>query len=387
MAKAVAVPAHFLVPLLILAMLLVTTIFLAAPGAASAQPNPISPSAGASTAPTQRGTPTAGPSVSSVPPQACNGNVSGRQASYGQYGGGVWIKPLEQHDDFVDGQILWSTTWEMTATRPILPFSATIVTARCAGKSPIPGNAASLQCQPQQASAIITHTISLSVPLSLHTTFTVTDTVGCFEVDEAALRSVGGVLHWGSSFFNRWATSAPPNTSTPTVIAPTATPAMTPLPDGTFYRVNAGGGTYVDGSGDTWAADQPYAPGGWGYVGGTAYHNAAPIGATNDDALYQTERWWNGTGIYKFTLPNGLYNIDFKFAEIYPYAHRGIRVFTIAIEGPPVVNRVDIMAAAGFSNAYDITVPGYPVVNGLLEIHLSPRVGAPQINAIRISLP
>ena len=128
-----------------------------------------------------------------------------------------------------------------------------------------------------------------------------------------------------------------------------------------------------------------YTPGGWGYVGGFTYTTTMPISGTDEDVLYQSERWWNGMGTYKFTVANGVYNVELRFAEIYSYAHRGGRVFDIRIEGALVRSNVDIVATAGMYHAYDVSVTGVVVTDGVLQIDLAPRKGSPKINAIRIS--
>jgi Malectin domain len=176
----------------------------------------------------------------------------------------------------------------------------------------------------------------------------------------------------------------PPATSTPT-----PTPTATPTIGGStgcapaLYCVNAGGGAYVDGSA-TWESDQQYLSGGWGYVGGFTYTNVQPIGNTTDDGLYQTERWWNGTGTYKFSVPNGSHNVTLRFAEIYPYAYEGGRVFKVYLEGVLKPPTIDIADSVGLYNAYDLTYSDVVVTDGVLQIDLVPTTGSPKISGIRI---
>jgi len=170
--------------------------------------------------------------------------------------------------------------------------------------------------------------------------------------------------------------SAPP---TPT---PTAT-AVAPV-SSVVYRVNAGGAAYVDGAGNTWSADQAYSNGGWGYVGGLVNSQAHAVNATNDDALYQSERWWNGAGSYKFTVPNGTYDVLLKFAEIYPYSYRGARVFDVRVENVLVHGGLDILAATGMYTAYDVAATHIEVYDGVLQVDLISKTGAPKISAIEV---
>lgn len=65
----------------------------------------------------------------------------------------------------------------------------------------------------------------------------------------------------------------------------------------------------------TWLPDRPYAPGGWGYVGGREAATQTQIACTADNPLYQTLR--EGIEAYRFDLPEGLYEVELLFADIY----------------------------------------------------------------------
>lgn len=178
---------------------------------------------------------------------------------------------------------------------------------------------------------------------------------------------------------------------------PTATPTRTPTATATpvygsgcapaLYCINAGGPAWTDSGSSTWAADQPYTPGSWGYIGGFTYANPTPIANTVDDPLYQTERWWHGTGTYKFSVPNGVYNVTLRFAEIYQFAYSGSRVFDIYAEGVLRVPHVDIAQAAGLYTAYDLTITGVAVADGVLQIDLVGTNSSPKVSGIRVFAP
>ena len=174
-------------------------------------------------------------------------------------------------------------------------------------------------------------------------------------------------------------TNTPVRTATPT---PTQTPAVTPF----VRRVNAGGPEYTDSAGNLWNADQVYTSGGWGYTpaGAGSYNTASPIGGTVDQALYQTERW--GMASYRFTVPNGPYQVTLKFAEIYQFAYLGGRVFDVKIEGATVLANLDIYSQAGVNRAKDFTF-STQVNDGLLDISFVSKAGSPKINAIAITSP
>jgi hypothetical protein len=88
---------------------------------------------------------------------------------------------------------------------------------------------------------------------------------------------------------------------------------------------------------------------------------------------------------YKFTVPNGVYDVQLKFAEIYPYAYNGSRVFDIKIQGVTKLANFDIHAEAGKYNAIDKVFSGINVTTGLLTIEFVPKVGTPKVNALRVT--
>ena len=106
-------------------------------------------------------------------------------------------------------------------------------------------------------------------------------------------------------------------TNAPTTPPPTTT-TFSPI------RVNAGGYTpYTDASGQVWSTDT-------GYTNGFAYQAGNAIANSTTAPLYQSERYATGTLQYVFTVPNGSYTVNLKFAEIY-YSVCGQRVFNIVI--------------------------------------------------------
>lgn len=153
--------------------------------------------------------------------------------------------------------------------------------------------------------------------------------------------------------------------------APAATTTFTAI------RVNAGGGTVIDANGNTWAADS-------GYNGGSPYSTGAAISGTTTPALYQTERWSSSTLQYSFSVPNGTYSVNLKFAEIY-FGGPGQRVFNIQINGSTVQTNFDPFAAAGAGNTAVDRAYTVSVTAGQIVIALVPVVSNPKISAIEIS--
>ena len=174
------------------------------------------------------------------------------------------------------------------------------------------------------------------------------------------------------------------STATPTV-TPTSTVTPTPLP-GAQLRINAGGSDYYDGSNNLWQADRPYALGSWGHwTAGTAHTYAvgSPIAGTSDPTLYQSERFWTSTGGYTVTLPNGSYNVQLKFAELY-YTTANMRKFQVTLQGAVVLDNLDVVAQAGGAlTAYDRTFQT-TVDSGLLAIQFSSQLDSAKVNAIYI---
>jgi len=151
--------------------------------------------------------------------------VSGRLSDWWQYWEGIWIKPLEQHDE---GDYQWVKTWVISTTMPGWVVTATVNSYRCPGhqNDPEPSH-----CGPELAISTTTHVITVTMPVSRVTTFSVVDQVDCCELDEADIQSVNG-YRWGTSFFVRAATAPicpipPTETPTPT---PTPTDTATPTP-------------------------------------------------------------------------------------------------------------------------------------------------------------
>jgi hypothetical protein len=88
---------------------------------------------------------------------------------------------------------------------------------------------------------------------------------------------------------------------------------------------------------------------------------------------------------YRFDVPNGTYRVELKFAELY-YNGAGARRFNVNIEDVAALTDFDVLLAAGgklraVDRAYLVTVN-----DGQLNINFVPVVGAPILDAIRVSL-
>jgi N-acetylneuraminic acid mutarotase len=145
-------------------------------------------------------------------------------------------------------------------------------------------------------------------------------------------------------------------------------------------RINAGGPAYTDAVGQLWAADQHFS-------GGGTYATAAPIAATVDDPLYQTERTGTGFGpgtafAYNIPVPNGTYAVTLAFADIY-WTGSGQRRFDVSIEGQQVITDLDIIATVGPKTALNLTFQAV-VTDGTLTIDFVTIVDNAKVSAIQV---
>ena len=86
---------------------------------------------------------------------------------------------------------------------------------------------------------------------------------------------------------------------------------------------------------------------------------------------------------YKFTVPNGDYEVKLRFAETYPYSGISGRVFHVRIEGVEVETGLDVVARVGRYRALDLTYQTH-VYDGLLNIDFVIVAGPPSVGAIQV---
>ena len=98
--------------------------------------------------------------------------------------------------------------------------------------------------------------------------------------------------------------------------------------------------------------------------------------------MYQSERWNGSTFQYQFSVPNGSYQVNLKFAEIYNTGP-GQRVFNVNINGQAALTNFDIFALAGANTALD-RASTVNVTGGTITIQFVPVVSNPKISAIEI---
>ena len=152
-------------------------------------------------------------------------------------------------------------------------------------------------------------------------------------------------------------------------IAPSGTSAT---PAGTVvFADNAGGSQFSGSAGITYAADSKF-------TGGRVGTTTAVTSGTTDGPLYKDERYGNFS--YAIPVANGNYAVTLKFAEIY-WTAPGKRIFSVAINGQPVLTSLDLYAKVGKNRAYDVELP-VNVTNGAINISFTSQVDNATISAI-----
>jgi hypothetical protein len=149
--------------------------------------------------------------------------------------------------------------------------------------------------------------------------------------------------------------------------------------DAPTIRVNTGGAAYTDAAGNTWSADTGF------NTGTAASFGSQAIAGTDDDVLYQTERWDDGASPemqYSFTVPNGAYQVKLHFAEN-AFSATGVRVFSVDMEGTRQITDLDVFATVG-AHAALVTTSLVRVADGQLNIGFVHNVEDPMIDAIEI---
>jgi hypothetical protein len=150
--------------------------------------------------------------------------------------------------------------------------------------------------------------------------------------------------------------------------------------------LNAGGGAYRDESDDLWQQDRRHQAGSYGYVQrGQTASTRRPIGGTPDPALYQDQRL--DPYAYRFDdVPNGIYEIELRFAELNQRIDLGERLFDVIVEDTLVLPAHDIAYEVGRFTADDNRF-FVEVEDGRIDVRF---IGRPDselavINALRVT--
>ncbi len=144
---------------------------------------------------------------------------------------------------------------------------------------------------------------------------------------------------------------------------------------GPAIRINSGGPEFTDRDGNKWQADREF-------VGGVTFVTEHPVKNTETSPLYQNHRYGNS---FRYVIPvgNGRASVKLKFAEIY-FEQPGKRVFNVSINNHPVLQKFDVVAAAGGPfTALDKEFP-VDVTDGRVTIVFTPIADNPMVAAIEV---
>src|SRR5262249_15613698 len=136
--------------------------------------------------------------------------------------------------------------------------------------------------------------------------------------------------------------------------------------------INVGGQQFTAANGITYLADPGPTT---GAAASSTYSTSADIIGTNDDPLYNTERWTpGGSFTYEIPVVNGTYRVELNFAEIYTgITGAGQRIFDMSLENQPLspLQNIDISAQVGFDAPFVIDQV-VTVTDGSLSIQVGP---------------
>jgi hypothetical protein len=176
--------------------------------------------------------------------------------------------------------------------------------------------------------------------------------------------------------------------------APIASPDTGPVSAGRAYLfvsggarvgVNSGGLAYTDAGGRLFLADQPYAAGSFGYVGGRRLRFNHAIEGTADDRLYQDLRLTReGYFSYRFDLAKAAtYNVTLHLMAP-RLAGVGAVVMDVQAEGQTFLDDLDVTAEAGGVYHALVKTLAVGVSDGRLDIRFRAVNGAALVCAIAV---
>lgn len=128
--------------------------------------------------------------------------------------------------------------------------------------------------------------------------------------------------------------------------------------------INNAGGDFDDYSSDQlWSSSVEY-----GHMNGNYQFTDEGINNTTQEDLYRSSL--NRVVSYKVRVPNGIYSTTIKLSENY-YDEEGERSFDIFAEDSMWVSALDVYTLAGQYNAFDTTLTGIRIDDGILDFYFS----------------
>lgn len=115
--------------------------------------------------------------------------------------------------------------------------------------------------------------------------------------------------------------------------------------------------------------------------GGTTQTISDPIDGTDEDTLYQSERWGN----YRYEIPvtDASYSVKLHMVEMF-HTSAGSRNFDVTVEGISAVTNLDLFSEAGHDTAYEVTVTDISVSDGAISIQLDGNVDNATLSGLAI---
>lgn len=139
-------------------------------------------------------------------------------------------------------------------------------------------------------------------------------------------------------------------------------------------RINVGGNTYTDTQGNEWQADQDF-------TGGRTYRTRDAIAQTEDDLIYQTERF--GDFSYAIPVTDGNYDLNLHLAEIY-FTNPDRRIFDITAEGQLLQDNLDLFDQVGDDTAYQLNFDNISVTDGVLDLQFTSEVNNAKLAGLEL---
>lgn len=146
-------------------------------------------------------------------------------------------------------------------------------------------------------------------------------------------------------------------------------------PINSLYKINCGGTDYSTVGGETFQTDLYFS-------GGNIFNIGNAIAGTQDDQLYQDERYGQAFS-YNFPVLNGTYQVVLHFAEIY-WNGVGQRVFNVGVEGQTILDNYDIITQVA-KNTARVEIFNVQVSDGILNIDFTGVTDNAKVSAIEVN--
>lgn len=153
--------------------------------------------------------------------------------------------------------------------------------------------------------------------------------------------------------------------------------SILPCQGQTPVRINSGGGLLTDSAGNQWIADKYF-------TGGTVRAVTSTIALSNGLNVYQTQRTAKSV-VYDIPMANAAYAVALHFAEIVQGTVIGARQMDVYLNGTRVLQKLDVVQAAGGTFRALVTQHAVTVPNGTLSIRIDGVIGDAILSGVAIT--